>query len=32
MLLHPGLFKVFSETVGPLELSDPEPLQVVLVE
>jgi hypothetical protein len=32
MLLHPDVFKVLYETVGSLELSDPEPLQVVLVE
>jgi hypothetical protein len=32
MILHPGLFKVLSEAVESLELSDPEPLQVVLVE
>jgi hypothetical protein len=32
MLLHPSLFKVLSEAVVPLELSDTESLQVVLIE
>ena len=32
MLLHPGLLEVLSETVESLELSDSEPLQVVLIE